>query len=89
MWATKGFRQENGDHEAREDGASSIGAARSTRSAHSTPKPNNYDGRDEPNERTKLLDRPRPPNSDGYLDPDDPAVSLCLCSSVGRILMGQ
>ncbi|USP77095.1 hypothetical protein yc1106_04369 [Curvularia clavata] len=31
---------------------------------------------EEPNERTRLLDRPRPPpNSDGYLDPDDPAVS--------------
>lgn len=30
---------------------------------------------EEPNERTRLLDRPRPPpNSDGYLDPDDPAV---------------
>jgi hypothetical protein len=28
----------------------------------------------EPNERTRLLDHPRPPNSDGYLDPDDPAV---------------
>ncbi|KAF2750637.1 mitochondrial integral membrane protein-like protein [Sporormia fimetaria CBS 119925] len=32
--------------------------------------------REEPNERTRLLDsRPPPPNSDGYLDPDDPAVS--------------
>lgn len=31
---------------------------------------------DEPTERTRLLDRPRPPpNADGYLDPDDPAVS--------------
>ncbi|RMZ66756.1 integral membrane [Pyrenophora seminiperda CCB06] len=31
---------------------------------------------EEPTERTRLLDRPRPPpNSDGYLDPDDPAVS--------------
>lgn len=30
----------------------------------------------EPNERTRLLERPRPPNADGYLDPDDPAVSI-------------
>ncbi|KAI8940213.1 hypothetical protein NX059_003918 [Plenodomus lindquistii] len=30
----------------------------------------------EPTERTRLLDHPRPPpNADGYLDPDDPAVS--------------
>jgi hypothetical protein len=30
----------------------------------------------EPNERSRLLDRPRPPNAEGYLDPDDPAVRL-------------
>ncbi|KAL6159849.1 hypothetical protein ACJBU6_02266 [Exserohilum turcicum] len=31
---------------------------------------------EEPNERTRLLNHPRPPpHSDGYLDPDDPAVS--------------
>ncbi|PSN69775.1 hypothetical protein BS50DRAFT_571118 [Corynespora cassiicola Philippines] len=30
---------------------------------------------EEPDERTRLLERPRPPNSDGYLDPDDPEVS--------------
>lgn len=29
---------------------------------------------EEPTERTRLLDRRPPPNSDGYLDPDDPAV---------------
>ncbi|KAL1637079.1 hypothetical protein SLS56_000735 [Neofusicoccum ribis] len=29
----------------------------------------------EPDERTRLLHHPPPPNSDGYLDPDDPAVS--------------
>ncbi len=32
--------------------------------------------RRDPDERTRLLPRrPPPPNSDGYLDPDDPAVS--------------
>ena len=32
-----------------------------------------YD-REEAHERSRLLDHPRPPHSDGYLDPDDPAV---------------
>jgi len=32
--------------------------------------------RREPNERDRLLPaQPRPPHADGYLDPDDPAVS--------------
>jgi hypothetical protein len=31
---------------------------------------------DDANERTRLLPaQPRPPHADGYLDPDDPAVS--------------
>jgi hypothetical protein len=35
---------------------------------------------DEPTERTRLLqDRPPPVRNDGYLNPDDPAVSLCPC----------
>lgn len=47
------------------------GASRSSRRSNEPPRRN-----EEPNERTRLLDRPRPPpNSDGYLDPDDPAVS--------------
>ncbi|RAR10077.1 mitochondrial integral membrane protein [Stemphylium lycopersici] len=47
------------------------GASRSSRRSNEPPRRS-----EEPNERTRLLDRPRPPpNSDGYLDPDDPAVS--------------
>jgi hypothetical protein len=33
--------------------------------------------RREPDENTRLLQsRPPPPHSDGYLDPDDPAVNI-------------
>ncbi|KAF2085643.1 mitochondrial integral membrane protein-like protein [Saccharata proteae CBS 121410] len=40
------------------------------------PSRRSYDSRDAPSERDRLLpSQPRPPNSDGYLDPDDPAVS--------------
>ncbi|CAN9302695.1 unnamed protein product [Alternaria alternata] len=47
------------------------GASRSSRRSHQPSRRS-----EEPTERTRLLDRPRPPpNSDGYLDPDDPAVS--------------
>jgi hypothetical protein len=46
------------------------GASRSSRRSYE-PSRRSY----EPNERTGLLDRQRPPpNADGYLDPDDPAV---------------
>ena len=46
------------------------GASRSSRRSHQPSRRS-----EEPTERTRLLDRPRPPpNSDGYLDPDDPAV---------------
>lgn len=30
----------------------------------------------EPDERTRLLPSRRPPTGEGYLDPDDPAVSI-------------
>jgi hypothetical protein len=37
---------------------------------------NGHDRR-EPDENTRLLQsRPPPPHSDGYLDPDDPAVNI-------------
>jgi hypothetical protein len=63
MWGTKKNRDENGEQATQDDVASSR---------------RSYDPyeRQEPNERTRLLDHPRPPNSDGYLDPDDPAVSI-------------
>ncbi|KAF2682483.1 hypothetical protein K458DRAFT_307099 [Lentithecium fluviatile CBS 122367] len=66
MWGSKKDRPENGNGEqpSRDDGASATNVSRRS-----------YEPREEPTERTRLLDRPRPPNSDGYLDPDDPAVS--------------
>lgn len=69
MWKGKKDGQ-NGDHlEAdvpQDDGASRRSYEPSRRTVES---------REEPTERTRLLDRPRPPpNADGYLDPDDPAV---------------
>jgi hypothetical protein len=48
------------------------GASRNSRRSYNTAT--RAHERDEPTERTRLLDRSRPPNSDGYLDPDDPAV---------------
>jgi hypothetical protein len=42
----------------------------------------------EPNERTGLLDRQRPPpNADGYLDPDDPAVRSALSEQLHSLTM--
>jgi hypothetical protein len=41
------------------------------RTSHESPRPRS---RREPNERDRLLGAHNPPHSDGYLDPDDPAV---------------
>jgi hypothetical protein len=47
------------------------GASRSSRRSYEPSRRS-----EEPTERTRLLERPRPPpTADGYLDPDDPAVS--------------
>ncbi|KAF2187771.1 mitochondrial integral membrane protein-like protein [Zopfia rhizophila CBS 207.26] len=62
MWGSKKDGQQNGDdtHALQDDRPSSR---------------RSYD-RQEPDERTRLLaQNPRRPTSDGYLDPDDPAVS--------------
>ncbi|KAF2118465.1 mitochondrial integral membrane protein-like protein [Lophiotrema nucula] len=61
MWSGKQDRQD-GDQEE----------VQSTRSTPSSRRNNNTR---EPDERQPLLRQSRPPNSDGYLDPDDPAVS--------------
>ncbi|KAF2875022.1 hypothetical protein BDV95DRAFT_626574 [Massariosphaeria phaeospora] len=62
LWGSKKDRQD-GDEGVQEDHSSSG----NTQGRNS---------RDEPTERTRLLNNPsRPPNSDGYLAPDDPAVS--------------
>jgi hypothetical protein len=58
------------DHDGSEAGASSSGVP---------------DHR-EPDENTRLLQsRPPPPHSDGYLDPDDPAVSIHTSTITWRI----
>ncbi|PVI08200.1 hypothetical protein DM02DRAFT_608275 [Periconia macrospinosa] len=76
MWGNKNKTPENGEHEHREavDGNGNGTGTRSVRTnGHQSRR--SFE-RDEPDERTRLLDRPRPPpNNDGYLDPDDPAVS--------------
>ncbi|KAJ4345838.1 uncharacterized protein N0V89_011973 [Didymosphaeria variabile] len=73
MWGLKKGHEDDGESTPRED-AASMDAPRSTRSVRSAQR-NNHDSR-EPTERTRLLDDGRrPPNADGYLDPDDPAVS--------------
>lgn len=75
MWGANKGGQDDGDSTTRNETAS-IDASRSARSVRSAPR-SHYDTRQEPTERTRLLDdHRRPPNSDGYLDPDDPAVGL-------------
>ncbi|KAF2271980.1 uncharacterized protein EI97DRAFT_386756 [Westerdykella ornata] len=65
MWRTKGDTDGEGEN------ASGEGQQTSQEG-----RPSDQYGRQEPNERTRLLDHPRPPpHADGYLDPDDPAVS--------------
>jgi hypothetical protein len=75
MWGSKQDHQEDG-----EPGVTDDGAAPSTRSGRSGGQSRRgNEAREEPDERTSLLDRPRhPPNSDGYLDPDDPAVRFLI-----------
>lgn len=72
MWKGKKDAQ-NGDQlepeVPRDDGASGRASRRSYEPSRRT-----VESHEEPTERTRLLDRPRPPNADGYLDPDDPAV---------------
>lgn len=55
----------------RDDGASGRASRRSYEASRRSV--------DEPTERTRLLDRPMPPpNADGYLNPDDPAVGYLI-----------
>ncbi|KAF1942638.1 mitochondrial integral membrane protein-like protein [Clathrospora elynae] len=77
MWKGGNQDNQNGDQLTAEPPhpiAQDDGASRSSRRSYE-PSRRSHEPRDEPHERTRLLDRPRPPNSDGYLDPDDPAVS--------------
>ena len=79
LWGNK-----KGDEES--DGASRPSRPASSRGGSRPPPPSQqeYERREaEADERTRLLPRqPRPPHSDGYLDPDDPAVRYTIiCES--------
>lgn len=64
LWGTKnGEDQNDGDGRASSDGDNSRQASR-----------HGDGGGRHPDERTRLL----PPRNDGYLDPDDPAVSTSV-----------
>ncbi|KAF2836317.1 mitochondrial integral membrane protein-like protein [Patellaria atrata CBS 101060] len=64
LWGTN----KDDDHNAQ--------GSNSSRDAGNDAQPQSRRSHDEPNERTRLIQqRHPPPNSDGYLDPDDPAVS--------------
>jgi hypothetical protein len=76
MWGGSKKDQTNGDGLTEEPPLPIVqddGASRNSRRSYE-PSRRSHEPREEPTERTRLLDRPRPPNSDGYLDPDDPAV---------------
>ena len=71
LWGSK-----NNDEEQLDDGSTTPRG--STEDTRRPPSRRSYERRErEADERTRLLPpQPRPPHSDGYLDPDDPAVSL-------------
>lgn len=67
LWGSKNHeeeRQVNGD-----------GDDSTLRVSHDDNRPRSSRSRREPTERDRLLGAHPPPHSDGYLDPDDPAVS--------------
>ncbi|KAI4766646.1 hypothetical protein E4T51_00399 [Aureobasidium sp. EXF-12344] len=70
LWGSK-----NNDDEQLDDGSTTPRG--STEDTRRPPSRRSYERRErEADERTRLLPpQPRPPHSDGYLDPDDPAVS--------------
>jgi hypothetical protein len=68
LWGTKKDNDGEDEH-LTVNGEGEADAA--PRSSHDSPRPRS---RREPNERDRLLGAHNPPHSDGYLDPDDPAV---------------
>jgi hypothetical protein len=70
LWGSK-----NNDEEQVDDGSTTPRG--STEDTRRPPSRRSYERRErEADERSRLLPaQPRPPHSDGYLDPDDPAVS--------------
>ena len=75
LWGSKNGEDEHVDHDDAErlDGDDNDG----------TPRSSSQRARRNPDERTRLL----PPRSDGYLDPDDPAVSPIRCFQIASDLI--
>lgn len=76
LWGSKKIDNANGDqHDDEEQGEQRDFDAGSSRPRSRTSRTSR--NMREPTERDRLLPaNPRPPHSDGYLDPDDPAVSI-------------
>lgn len=70
LWGSKRDDEEEHNQVNGEAGENST-----MRASHDEPRPRSSRSRREPNERDRLLGAHQPPHSDGYLDPDDPAVS--------------
>ena len=79
LWGTKTDNDDEVEH-LHVNGDSEVDAA--PRTSHDEARPRSSRSRREPNERDRLLGAHNPPHSDGYLDPDDPAVceiSTLMC----------
>jgi hypothetical protein len=71
LWGTKKDNDDEVEH-LHVNGENDVDAA--PRTSHEDARPRSSRSRREPNERDRLLGAHNPPHSDGYLDPDDPAV---------------
>lgn len=73
LWGSK--KKDNAEQHAHDDEEQAD--PRDFDEAGSRPRSGNSRTMREPTERDRLLPaNPRPPHADGYLDPDDPAVSV-------------
>lgn len=72
LWGTQKDNDDDGVEHLHVNGDSEVDVA--PRTSHDEARPRSSRSRREPNERDRLLGAHNPPHSDGYLDPDDPAV---------------
>ena len=97
LWGTS-KKKDFDDSEQQEEQQQQNGGERSR--PHSSRRSEEHGSMREPTERDALLrDSRRPPHADGYLDPDDPAVSLSMikarnngdtdCARSHRTICGQ
>ena len=80
LWGTKKKNDDQEEHEDEGEQEQTNGMAPSR-----TPRSQNSRSR-EPTERDRLLAGNRPPPNEGYLDPDDPAVSEATRKLNGDLL---